>query len=147
MVDPKPGLPWSFDRLSIAASGQRGKGLSRKAAAWIRSVQTFRVTPDVFSSQSFNRRQKQPAPNLWWQRKNWNGLPSNESQQVLNPTPLKPTPLNPTPATWHKRKRKLRCSFRKAALQKLHCNIRFSAVQKSFLPNAACNERKTALQH
>ena len=39
-------------------------------------------------------------------------------QQVLNPTPL-----NPTPATCHKRKRKLRCSFRNAALQKLHCNI------------------------
>ena len=48
-------------------------------------------------------------------------------QQVLNPTPL-----NPTPATCHKRKRKLRCRFRNAALQKLHCNIRFSAVPMSF---------------
>ena len=48
------------------------------------------------------------------------------AQQVLNPTPL-----NPTPATCHKRnsrKRKLRCSFRNAALQKLHCNIGFSAA-------------------
>ena len=42
------------------------------------------------------------------------------SQKVLNPTPL-----NPAPATCHKRKRKLRCSFRNAALQKLHCNIGF----------------------
>ena len=32
-------------------------------------------------------------------------------------------------ATWHKRKRKLRCSFRNAALQKLHCNIGFSVVR------------------
>ena len=45
-------------------------------------------------------------------------------QQVLNLTPL-----NPTPATCHKRKRKLRSSFRSAALQKLHCNIGFSAVR------------------
>ena len=45
-------------------------------------------------------------------------------QQVLNLTPL-----NPTPATFHKRKRKLRCSFRSAALQKLHCNIGFSCLQ------------------
>ena len=52
-------------------------------------------------------------------------------QQVLNPTPL-----NPTPATCHKRKRKLRCSFRNAALQKLHCNIGFSAVRKSLGPEA-----------
>ena len=50
------------------------------------------------------------------------------SQQVLNSTPL-----NPNPATCHKRKQKLRCKFRKVALQKLHCNIRFSAVQTSFL--------------
>ena len=53
-------------------------------------------------------------------------------QQVLNPTPL-----NPTPATCHKRKRKLRCSFWNAALQKLHCNIRFSAVRMPFWPKAA----------
>ena len=57
------------------------------------------------------------------------------SQQVLNPTPL-----NPTPATCHKRKRKLRCSFRSAALQKLHCNICFSAVRKSFGPKAALQQ-------
>ena len=57
------------------------------------------------------------------------------SQQVLTRTPL-----NPTPATCHKRKRKLRCSFWNAALQKLHCNIRFSAVRKSFLPKAALQQ-------
>ena len=49
------------------------------------------------------------------------------SQQVLNPTPL-----NPTPATCHKRKRKLCCNFRNAALRKLHCRIGFSAVRMSF---------------
>ena len=64
-----------------------------------------------------------------------NGLFKN--QQVLNPTPL-----NPTPATCHKRKRKLRCSFRNAALQKLHCNIGFSAVRKSFGPEAALQQTK-----
>ena len=60
-------------------------------------------------------------------------------QQVLNPTPL-----NPTPATCHKRKRKLRCNFRNAALQKLHCNIglRFSAVRMSFWPKAALQQAK-----
>ena len=58
------------------------------------------------------------------QKSSWNLL---ISQQVLNPTPP-----NPTPATWHKRKRKLHCSFRNAALQKLHCNIGFSAVRMSF---------------
>ena len=57
------------------------------------------------------------------------------AQQVLNPTPL-----HPTPATCHKRKRKLHCSFRNAALQKLRCNIRFSAAQKSFLPKAALQQ-------
>ena len=58
-------------------------------------------------------------------------------QQVLNPTPL-----NPTPATCHKPKRKLRCSFRNAALQKLDCNIGFSAVQMSFGPKAALQQVK-----
>ena len=58
-------------------------------------------------------------------------------QEVLNPTPL-----NPTPATCHKRKRKLRCNFWNAVLQKLHCNIRFSAVQKSFVPKAALQQTK-----
>ena len=61
-------------------------------------------------------------------------------QQVLNPTPL-----NPTPATCHKRKRKLRCSFRNVALQKLHCNIRFSAAW-NFYQKLRCRKRKTALQ-
>ena len=72
-----------------------------------------------------------------------------KDQQVLNPTPL-----NPAPATCHKRKRKLRCNFRKVALQKLHCNIWFSAVRTSFwaktaLPQAKglhCNIEKNALQ-
>ena len=54
----------------------------------------------------------------------------------------KPPPLNPTPAACHKRKRKLRCRFWNAALQKLHCNIRFSAVRKSFLPKAALQQAK-----
>ena len=58
-------------------------------------------------------------------------------QQVLNPTPL-----NPTPATCNKRKRKLRCKFWNAALQKLHCNIRFSAVRTSFVPKAALQQTK-----
>ena len=67
-----------------------------------------------------------------------NGNPETRgqtAQQVLNPTPL-----NPAPATCHKRKRKLRCSFRNAALQKLHCNIGFSAVRKSFGPKAALQQ-------
>ena len=59
------------------------------------------------------------------------------NQQVLNLTPL-----NPAPARCHKRKRKLRCSFRNAALQKLHCNIPFSAVRKSFGPKAALQQMK-----
>ena len=50
--------------------------------------------------------------------------------------------INPTPATCHKRKRKLRCSFWNAALQKLHCNIGFSAVRKSFGPKAALQQTK-----
>ena len=59
------------------------------------------------------------------------------NQEVLNPTPL-----NPTPATCHKRKRKLHCNFWNAALQKLHCNIRFSAVRTSFVPKAALQQTK-----
>ena len=62
-------------------------------------------------------------------------------QEVLNPTPL-----NPVPATCHFRKRKLSCRYRKIALQKLHCNIRFSAVQKSFYQELRCSKRKTAVQ-
>ena len=61
-------------------------------------------------------------------------------QQVLSPTPL-----NPTPATCHKRKSKLRCNFQKVALQKLHCNIRFSAARMSFLPNAALQQMKNCI--
>ena len=52
-------------------------------------------------------------------------------QQVLNPAPL-----NVISATCHKRKWKLRFNFQRVALQKLHCNIRFSEEQKSFLPKA-----------
>ena len=55
---------------------------------------------------------------------------------------MQPTPLNPTPATCHMRKQTLRCSFRKVAVQKLHCNIRFSAVRTSFLPEAALQQAK-----
>ena len=60
-------------------------------------------------------------------------------QQVPNPTPL-----NPTAATCHivKRKRKLRCNFWNVVLQKLHCNIRFSAVRISFWPKAALQHTK-----
>ena len=68
------------------------------------------------------------------------GLPLSASkifQEVLNPTPL-----NPTPATCHMRKRKLRCSFWNAAPQKLHCNIRFSAVRTSFVPKAALQQTR-----
>ena len=90
------------------------------------------------------------------------------AQQVLNPTPL-----NPTPATCHKRKRKLRCSFRSAALQKtalqhwlfcnaeviwpkscaaayakLHCNIEKAALQESgaFLP-LSCGFQAPTFRH
>ena len=34
----------------------------------------------------------------------------------------------------------MRCSFRNAALQKLHCNIRFSAVRTSFVTKAALQQ-------
>ena len=61
----------------------------------------------------------------------------DKNQQVLNPTPL-----DPTPATYHKRKQKLRSDFRKVALQKMHCNIRFSAVRTSFLPKAVLHQTK-----
>ena len=67
----------------------------------------------------------------------------------LNQDVLNSTPLNPTPATCHKRKRKLRRSSRKVALQdvilsksctaaseKLQCNFEKAALQESgaFLP-------------
>ena len=65
----------------------------------------------------------------------------DHSQLGFSASP-KPTPLNPTPATCHKRKRKLRCNFRNAALQKLHCNIGFSAMRKSFGPEAALQQTK-----
>ena len=90
------------------------------------------------------------------------------SQQVLNPTPL-----NPAPATCHKRKRKLRCSFREccaaetalqhwlfcseeviwtkscaAANEKLHCNIAKAALQESgaFLP-LSCGFQAPTFRH
>ena len=66
---------------------------------------------------------------------------------AIESTSPKPHASKPHPATWHKRKRKLRCSFRKVALQMLHCSIRFSAVRTSFLPEAALQQAKTALQH
>ena len=59
-----------------------------------------------------------------------------------NPHCKDPALINPTPLTCHKRKRKLRCSFRNAALQKLHCNIGFSAVRKSVGPEAALQQTK-----
>ena len=68
-------------------------------------------------------------------------------QEVLNLTPL-----NHTPATCHKRTRKLRCNFRNAALQKLHCNIRFLQCRSVFYQSFAaseklqCNIEKAALQ-
>ena len=84
------------------------------------------------------------------------GEKHGSNQQVLNPTPL-----NPTPATCHKRKRKLRCSFRKVALQKLHltpscaaaseklhCNIAKAALQESgaFLP-LSCGFQAPTFRH
>ena len=62
--------------------------------------------------------------------------------------------LNPTPATCHKRKRKLHCSFRNAALQKLHCNIGlFCSAEVIWTRSCAaaneklqCNIEKAALQ-
>ena len=54
----------------------------------------------------------------------------------------KPHPSKPHPRKCHKRKRKLRCNFRHAALQKLHFNIGFSAVRKSFGPEAALQQTK-----
>ena len=72
-------------------------------------------------------------------------------QEVLNSTPL-----NPTPATSHKRKRKLSCSFRNAALQKLHCNITLlqtASAEVVLIKSCAaaskklqCNIEKAALQ-
>ena len=60
----------------------------------------------------------------------------------------KPTPLNPSPAICHKRQ-KSRCNFRKVALQKLHCNIRFSSRFDQKLrcnkPKMCCNIEKAAL--
>ena len=50
--------------------------------------------------------------------------------------------LNPTPATCHNRKTEVALQFLEAALQKLHCNIRFSAVRKSFVPTAALQQSK-----
>ena len=72
----------------------------------------------------------------------------NESSGITRlPVIILTRTVNPTPATCHKRKRKLRCSFRNAALKKLHCNIRFSAVRKLFVPKVALQQAKTALQH
>ena len=48
----------------------------------------------------------------------------------------------PSEGARHKRKQKLRCSLQKAVLQKLHCNIPFSAVRKSVLPEAALQRAK-----
>ena len=64
-------------------------------------------------------------------------------QQVLNPAPL-----NPTPATYHKRKRKLRCNIR----QKLRCRsstatFAFLQCRRHFDQKLRCCKRKTALQH
>ena len=61
----------------------------------------------------------------------------NSTQQVLNPTPSKPHACNMPQA-----KQKLRCNFRNAALQKLHCNIGFSAVRMSIWPKAALQQAK-----
>ena len=66
----------------------------------------------------------------------------------------KPHPSKPHPCHTTSEKSKLRCSFRNAALQKLHCNSRFSAVRMSFsAKNCAaaseklqCNIEKAALQ-
>ena len=54
----------------------------------------------------------------------------------------KPHPSKPHPCNMPQAKTKLRCNFRNAALQKLHCNTGFSAVQKSFGPEAALQQTK-----
>ena len=69
-------------------------------------------------------------------------------------SPVNPTHLNPTPATCHKRKRKLLCNFRNAALQKLHCNFSIFCSAEVILTkscaaaseNLQCNIEKAALQ-
>ena len=86
------------------------------------------IHSNIGSSQTCFTRKRPFAPLEKW---------FYENQQVLNPTPL-----NPASATCHKRKRKLRCSFRSVALQKLHCNIHFSAARKSFRPKAALQRAK-----
>ena len=71
--------------------------------------------------------------------------PSTRSQTIMTPIcidfkrqqVLNPTPLSPTPATCHNRKRKLRCSYWNAALQKMHINIGFSVVRNSLWRKAA----------
>ena len=52
----------------------------------------------------------------------------------------------PTRATRHKQKQKLLANFPKVVLQKLHCNIRSTAVQMSFNQNLFCNKQNTALE-
>ena len=79
---------------------------------------------------------------------------STFSIMLLSKSKPHPSKPGPTPATCHKRKQKLRCKFRKVALQQLHCNICFSAVQMSILPASRaatneklhCNIEKAALQ-
>ena len=53
-----------------------------------------------------------------------------KDQQVLNPTPLNPNPCNMPQAKTE------------IVLQKLHCNIRFYAVQMSFIPKVALQQAK-----
>ena len=55
--------------------------------------------------------------------------------------PYKPHPCNMPQV------KEMRCSFRKVALQKLHCNIRFSAVQTSFLPKAALQQTESRIEN
>ena len=95
----------------------------------------LRESAFLLRKSAFPKQQKSARISVWAR---FLALGLSPYQQVLNPTPL-----NPTPATCHKRKRKLRCSFRSAALQKLHCNIGFSAVRKSFGPKAALQQTKS----
>ena len=55
----------------------------------------------------------------------------------------KPHPSKSHPCNMPQAKTEVeRCSFRNAALQKLHCNIGFSAVRMSFWPKAALQQAK-----
>ena len=54
----------------------------------------------------------------------------------------KPHPSKPHPCNMPQAKTEVALQFLEIALQKLHCNIRFSAVRTSFVPKAALQQTK-----